>query len=224
MLETTLKDIAARFVDFVRSKDEPWQGVTEFPPEVVRIFADTISAAGFDPHTVVAGTAIGHYRDQDGSRTGETFLINTLCPFKVVTDKGGDYVVATEWLNGAFIMVTDQHHSREELINRLVVEIKRSVPLEPVPLTSEGDLLREYPPDDRLGAPFVDHARDDSVLNIGVVGLHMYCNGWMDRTKTSATHDAIVCRQCHLRVTFPTEVRTYGELRQALAEKANAPV
>ncbi|OGI16355.1 MAG: hypothetical protein A2Z52_01790 [Candidatus Moranbacteria bacterium RBG_19FT_COMBO_42_6] len=65
---------------------------------------------------------------------------------------------------------------------------------------------------------FVNHARDEHNLE-STVGLHEYCNGWMDRQRSTKTHDIIVCRKCHLRIPFPKEIKTYGEFRQAMADK-----
>ena len=106
---------------------------------------------------------------------------------------------------------------REELIKFVQAEIERSIPLEPIQLTPEGDFLLEYPPNLTPGF-LVDHTRDDHRLN-SCVGVHKYCGSWMDRHGATATHDAISCRGCRLRVLFPKEVKTYGELRQTLAAK-----
>ncbi len=117
------------------------------------------------------------------------------------------------------IVPGDRNESREKLVGAIALEIERSVPLEPVQLTSEGDLLGEYPPG-LLGFGyeyFVNHTRDDHSLNT-CVGVHLHCDSWMDRRRTTATHDAIICKVCRLRVLFPKEIKTYGELRKFLAK------
>ena len=215
--------ITSRFVD-LGLKYKRWDEVKTLPADEMQALFDTVSAAGFDVKKVVLGKLVGHYRDQDGSSTGETYPINGLCPFKVVSQEDGDHYFATGWLDCALRRViygsTRQNEDREKLIKVMTGEIERSVPLAPIQLTPEGDLLREYPPGTlAFGLEyFVDHTRNDRQLS-SCVGIHEFCNCWMDRTRATKTHDAIVCRGCHLRVLFPKEVKTYGDLRQALASQ-----
>lgn len=216
-------DLAERFVDLAFAH-ERWNEVKTLSAAEVQILFDTVSAAGFKPQKVVAGRLVGNYRDQDGSSTGETYPINSLCAFKVVNEEGGDHYFATGWLDCALRRVAmKKDEGREKLIEVVAAEIERSVPLEPVQLTPEGDLLREYPPSTlAFGLEyFVKHTRDENDLG-SCVGVHEFCDGWMDRRRATKTHDAIVCRRCHLRVPFPVSVKTYGDLRQALAAKVVA--
>jgi len=48
--------------------------------------------------------------------------------------------------------------------------------------------------------------------------MHEEC-GSVDFKSISATHNAIYCRHCGLRVAIPKEIDTYGKLRQYLADK-----
>ncbi len=219
-------DVATQFVDLALSVDwgKLWAEVEGLPDNKMQILFETVAVAGFNPEKVVPGKLVGHYRDQDGSSTGETYSINSLCPFKVVGQEGGDHYFATGWLDCAlrrmFGMMNWQKENDQQLIEAVAAEIERSVPLIPILLTPEGDLLRECSPRPQFSGLeyFVDHTRDENGLN-SCVGMHEYCNGWMDRTRATKMHDAIVCRACHLRVLFPREIKTYGELRQALASK-----
>ena len=215
-------DVATLFVDLAL-KHKRWDEIKTLPADEVQIFFNTVSAAGFNAKKVVAGKLVGHYRDQDGSSTGETYPINSLCPLKV-TGEDCDHYFATGWLDCALRRMvyggTQQNEGREKLIEVMTGEIERSVPLEPIQLTPEGDLLREYPPSTHpfgLGY-FVKHTRDENNLD-SCVGVHEFCNCWMNRARATKTHDAIVCRGCHLRVLFPKEVKTYGDLRQALVSQ-----
>lgn len=217
MSNKTIK-LAESFVDLVlMHAHEHWNA------DKVQILFDTVSAAGFKPKKIVLGKLLGHYRDQDGSSTGETYPINGLCPFKVISGEDKDDYLATGWLDSAFRRVAMSKHKqedREELVEVISTEIRQSVPLEPIQLTPEGDLLREYPPSPTtFGLQyFVKHTTDKSDLK-SCVGVHEFCNGWMDLMRVTETHNVIVCRRCHLRVLFPKEVKTYGDLRQALATK-----
>lgn len=216
-------DVATRFVDLAL-KHERWGEVKTLPADDVQVLFDTVSAAGFNLKKVASGKLVGHYCDQDGSSTGETYPINSLCPFKMVGQEDGDHYFATGWLDCALRRVVygmaRQNESREKVIEMMAEEIERSVPLEPIQLTPEGDFLREYPPNTlAFGLEyFVKHTRDENDLG-SCVGVHEFCNCWMDRTRATKMHDAIVCRGCHLQVLFPKEVKTYGDLRQALASQ-----
>ncbi len=205
-------EIATSFVDLALKND--WSKVKELSAGEVQILFATVFAAGFEPTKVVLGKLVGHYRDQDGSSTGETYPINSSCPYKVISRDGDDHYYATGWLEYAWYFVK-RGTDRQEQIKAIQHEIERSVPLKPIQLTAEGDLLREYPLSDGY---FVDHTRDDRELS-DCVGVHDFCNGWMDRTRATETHDAIVCDSCPLRVLFPKEIKTYGELRQVLASE-----
>lgn len=213
-------DVVTRFVDLAL-KHKQWDEVKTFPANEIQVLFDTVFAAGFNPKKVVLGKLVGHYCDQDGSSTGETYPINSLGPFKVVGQEDNDHYFATGWLDCALRRVvyggTQQNESRKKLIRVMNKEVERSVPLEPIQLTPEGDLLREYPPSAlAFGFEyFVKHTRNKNNLD-SCVGVHEFCNCWMDRTRSTKMHDAIVCRGCHLRVLFPKKVKTYGDLRQAL--------
>ncbi len=215
--------IASRFVDLAL-KYKRWDEVNELPNNEVQVLFEIVVAAGFEPKCIVLGKLKGNYLDQDGSRTGKTYPINSLCPFKAVNQEGGDHYFATGWLDCALRRVvygsTRQNENRKKLIEVMTEEIERSIPLKPIQLTPEGDLLREYPPSTpAFGLEyFVKHTRDENDLG-SCVGVHEFCNCWMDRARATKTHDAIVCRRCHLRVLFPKEVKTYGDLRQALASQ-----
>lgn len=48
---------------------------------------------------------------------------------------------------------------------------------------------------------------------------HNVCNGCLDLVRISAKHQAIICRECLLRVVFPLTVKTFGDLRRYLRER-----
>lgn len=210
----TTTEIAQSFVDLALKYD--WGLVTELPPSDVQILFETVSAAGFKVMKVVPGKLRGDYLEQGGERTGKTYPINSFCPYKVVSQTGEDYFHATGWLDCALRLVIRTGMDRPQLIKRVQQEIKRSIPLDPIKLTTEGDMLREYP--SSSNDYFVDHTRDDCILS-SCVGIHDRCNGWVERLKATATYDALSCRHCHMRILFPKEVKTYRDLRKALASK-----
>ncbi len=203
-------EVAKRFVELVLKYDKKeWQTTFALPAQEMAILFGTVLEAGFEVKEVVVGKLVGHHRDQDGSSTGETYPINCVCPFKVVAEEGENHFKATGWLDDMLqrVLAAPSKEGREQLIEQITVQIEESVPLAPIQLTLEGDLLREYPSTGHK------HARDKD--NFGS-GVHEHCNGWMDRHRATEKCDTIVCRSCHLRVYIPREVKTYGDLREAM--------
>lgn len=205
----TTQKIAQRFVDlppgFVRcdyrSDDD------RAAQENSKVLFDVVVAAGFDPKKVILGRLTRRYSDSN-----ETYPINSLCPFKVVNQEDEDDYCATGWLDCIVRKVNSAGRLEGEkyimLIKEIEHEIEKSIPLQPIQLTIDGDELLEYPKDGYLPG----HTRDNHKLD-SCVGVHAYCKSWMDRVRATAKHDAILCRGCHLRVLFPREVATYGNLR-----------
>ena len=71
-------------------------------------------------------------------------------------------------------------------------------------LTTFGEALRPYPNSDM---------KNERVLGT-CIACHFMCNGFVDIKEVSPTHNALVCRSCHLRVVVPNTVKTFGDLRQ----------
>lgn len=222
-----IDNVVERFVDLVLKRGQ--QGVVEeWLEEDIQVILEIVSDAGFDPKTILPGELVGYYLNPDGSRTGKTFPVNSFCMLKVVDSDGGNLSFATGWLDCAFKRVVSgsqkQGESREQLIKAIADEIKRSVPMEPIRLNLEGDILCEYPPVAKAFELeyFVKHTRDHSDL-CGCVGIHKNCNSWMDRHQATDTHDAILCSGCGLQVLFPKEVKTFGDLRE-VSNRIKIPV
>ncbi len=209
----TKPNIVGAFVALSLGHD--WSKDNGLAADEIQLLFEVVSVAGFEPREVVLGKLRGNYIEQDGSPTGETYPINDTCPYRVVNQEGGDHYRATKWLDGA-LKLARSGTNRDQLATSIQKEIERSVPLEPVQLTPEGDFLLELPPEHGC---FVDHARDWSQFKMSA-GVHQYCRGWVDRTRVTKAHDVLVCRRCHLRVLFPTAVNTYGELRHYFTSKA----
>lgn len=204
-------DIVAKFVDLVLSKN--WKEINELSEEETETILRVLSDAGFEVDTLVYGNLKGYYRDQDGSAL-DSYPINTLCPFIVKDQERKRSYSATQWLDCILqkIVTVERNRTNRDTIRKLIQkEIERSVPMKPIQLTAEGDFLCEYPPNGCLA----EHTRDNDKLP-SCVGVHKICNGWVDRRRTTETHDVLVCRQCHLRVLIPKEIQTYGELRRTL--------
>ncbi|HLD51056.1 hypothetical protein A3K34_01985 [candidate division WWE3 bacterium RIFOXYC1_FULL_40_10] len=208
------------FADLVvKYKDTGWEHQTHLSDTELKVVEDIVKAAGFDPQLITLGRLYGHYTDQDGSKTGETYCINGYFPYKVISRDGEDYM-ATGWLNDIFRLATAFLRNRDRLIAEVTAQVLKSVPLMPIQLTEEGDFLREYPPRPLFAGYeyFVTHTADEAKLAC-CVGVHDLCNGWVDRRQASKEQDVLSCRRCGLRVYFPHKVKTYGDLRKALNER-----
>lgn len=46
------------------------------------------------------------------------------------------------------------------------------------------------------------------------VGVHLYCDGFMDIKRVAESWNAICCRNCHLRAVVPLSVKTVAQLRE----------
>lgn len=206
-MRNEIVETARQFVDCMHGEERSSE-------KDVMVFFKIVAMAGFEPSLVVPGRLVGNYLDQDGSKTGETYPINTTNPYKVVGQNGCDHYHATGWLD-SIVRITGKALDREECIQRVRREIERSMPLEPIKLTAEGDMLKECHP--AINTEYlVDHTRDTDAIRM-TAGVHAYCRGYLDRVEISATHNALVCRRCHLRVPFPKTAATYGALRGTLA-------
>lgn len=213
--------VASRFVDLALKHKNDWANIKELPGDEMQILLDTVSAAGFKPKAVIHKKLVGQYRDQDGN-TGETYPINELCPIKVVNKSGGSNYLATGWLDCLLRQVVFGANQMSDSLNKLVeavtFEIERSIPLLAIKLTRENDFLQE--PNPPLGHGhleyLVDHTKDKDSLYRNYIGLHAVCGNSLERKPGSETHSVITCNGCFLRIPFPKEIGTYGELRHYL--------
>ena len=93
--------------------------------------------------------------------------------------------------------------------------MSNKLPLEPIELTLEGDLLVE-----RHFGGSTDHTSENDVLE-SWVGIHKGCGYAIYRRDSNEKFDCLVCSGCFLRILFFREIRTYGELRKYLVAEHN---
>lgn len=55
---------------------------------------------------------------------------------------------------------------------------------------------------------------DLHATRVTLFGVHDVCGGKFVFHRISPTHHAILCRICILRIPIPSEIRTYGKLRE----------
>lgn len=211
-VETQTAKMVADFTALVYSP--AWISKTELSTHALDIVAQLLCKAGHDVGTVAYGRLHGEYRDLDGSRTGETYPINSDCPLKALAPDGKNNYRATEWLEvlyrriRSFLTSGVEPTIAEKEILRMVLD---SRPLPLIMLTSDGDSLREC---DHGGS----HTRDSHTLSSSAVGIHDCCHGFIDRRQISMSMDVLICRACYLRIPIPRSVKTYGDLRQYITE------
>lgn len=218
------RDIVGQFVDLVWNHD--WQKNEVLPDNDVELLLEVVRAAGFEPSSLAFGRLRGNYLDQDGRPNGSTYPINQACPYKVTDQENGDLWLATGWLDCLVRYALKcrpygyGQSPKASAIEKVQAEIENALPLEPIQLSSEGDMLREDSPRENTGAfPYlVSHKRDDNELD-DCAGVHKFCGGFLDRHHATERSDSLCCRKCYLRVLFPKEVVTLGDLRRELSAK-----
>jgi hypothetical protein len=192
-----------------------------------KLLLDVLDAAGFEDRTLEPGVLRGHYLDQDRSRTGKTYEINTRLPFWIkgknlphtVGWRGETYddFRSTIWLDRLWRQISqnDQALASIGLVDLVSGEIEKERPLEPI-------VFDRY--DDRMGVrtrQIGDSSppiRDDALLESSV-GVHLHCEGDMELRHTSPEWNALVCKKCFLRIPIPSELKTLGDLRTWLNPK-----
>ena len=205
-----MENLIRQFIDFAQIHAWKQTPVRLPSPDDMKIILAIVQAAGFDSKWIAVGKLHGQIRDQDGP-TGETYLINPLCPFKLLTPDHGDDYRATAWLEQTVEIAAGCCADLSGHLTKLTDRVERSRPLPPILLNSDEDLLGEYPSVDLL-----KHSRDSDQVSF-CAGVHLICRGWIDRHHSSAIRDALTCRRCGLRISFPKTIQTYGELRTYLA-------
>jgi len=210
--------IAVNFVDLALTHMlHEWQFESVLPEGGEAVLVATLQSVGFETVSgIVPGKLFGEYRDQGGSRTGEKYPLNKDFSFTAVKRDGKIHERATHWLDS---MIRQAGHkqsngmSKNGILVEVFVLLEQSKPLEPILLTVDGDFMQEYPRD-----KFFEHTRDDHTLS-SCVGIHKYCGGFMDHKETTETNSVIICRSCLLRILLPSEIKTYGELREYSAQQ-----
>lgn len=212
--------VITRFINIVRSV-KGWRNSTHLlsTEETLTIHL-ILREAGFEYKMITFGDLTDSRHNFDEEL--ETFPVNTLSPVMVMLENGAPHINATGWLDCLFRHITydcpkgEEHSTLNE--QKVRIAIADSRPLDPMKLTAVGDIFVEgYPSLKPSGYTyFVRHTRDGDELT-HIVGHHKRCGSQFNRRGATDTHDALVCFGCHIRVLFPREVRTYGELRAAFA-------
>ena len=201
-----------KFVELARKFQ--WTSWTEVDvAERDAVVLDVLCMAGFEVHHVKVKSLRGHYRDQDGTSTGETYPINPSCPLTVVSinwvnfdrqEEEEDDYRATIWLNNTVETVAAIRDD-EQATAKLAGIVTEAVPMLPIRLTWFGDTMVEPPSLD-------SHIREDDLIWKRSV-IHGQCMGYLDLHRCSDEWRSISCRKYRFHVYVPSNINTFGELR-----------
>lgn len=219
-----MKSAARRFVDLVLkhrgTRSQMRMHLKWITDEEKDILFELVRLAGFMPDELVTGKVFGTLTE--GGKSKE-FLINNVCPFKVVDKRKAALYGATGFLNCAIWSVGAPKVLRkrryEKLVDYIVSVVKDSIPFDPIKLSQEKDdyLICFTRYGSSLVKPpfFIKRLKDNDAISNFTVGVHSGCCGVMYRDPKE-----ISCARCGLKVSVPALVVTYGDLRRHLLSVA----
>ncbi len=215
---------ATDFVKLVQSRGN-WIAAkfADLNDEARALILGMLDVAGFEFEKIVDGELSLGVKDDENNPVGNT-VINRHIGFKVECADEFRTVNTTGWLDAMFARVATASGTPNAFFHLIVEDVTRLIdesrPFQMIRLTKQGDYLIEPVPHKgsyfTTGSDyFVKHKRDTDELP-GVFGFHKRCGGQIGRTLSNETQDALVCRNCYLRIPISTAVRTYGDLRKQL--------
>ena len=193
-----------------------------FSEEDAPIIEKVVELAGYEVKRLELGKLVHQYRSEGNNHS---FIVNKSCPFIVVNQEGINDPIATARLDSIFSLATALRVSENDRVEKemlLLKELKQMLPIQPIHLTADGDILMDQPSpivllSDRFEFP-VYVIQDEDEISSSVAGIHKYCGGIIECMQVTEKHKALVCRKCHLRILTPKEINTYGELREYMEE------
>lgn len=178
-----------------------------------------VEAAGFKVSSIDPGFwPVQERGGQNMDGTGRYSNFNQWCPYKVILEGTGDpNWNATGWLDTAvrYVRQALPRTTHEQIVRDLIIEVQRSIPLNPITLNEHGDALRENDPSYQSHNFFTSHTRDGDELR-SPAGLHVHCGGVIEIKQSTETQCVLVCESCYLRIRIPAYIKTYGNLRKVI--------
>ena len=175
-----------------------------------KVILDLLRYVGFKATHFTREASIRHHTDEDRHPTKETFELNSNSKIKVF-DGEEENSEATCWFDEIWRLVGQPAKYIGELGQKLITlskAIEESVQLKPIVLTKYYETLCEI-----YARTPEYHAHDEDELKT-IIGNHDICGGYLDLKPVSSCFNAIICRNCHLRVVIPKNIKTYKELRE----------
>ena len=212
-----LTEIVEAFLNLINKLDS--NAYQYLNNEEERVILNLLRATGQKPTKVTVESLIGCILDDDGRKTSQSYIINPRLRLCVHDCEGNISFAMSKWLEIFYdhsISYTPKNRRHPDNISILVKIIEESKPLTPIQLTHEGDILEEHYPHAGLEIHHA-HVNDKTILS-KKLGLHKYCEGEIWRIRVAREYNALYCNSCHLRISFPNIIWTYGELRKYMAQ------
>jgi len=216
--------IANRLYDFAKKVASQKQN-TQTSEEDLKDIMGILNDIGFGISGINSGKITIWLVDQDGSKIRPEGYLNHSFPFITLDENGNNDEYVTGWLVQTLSRVRGYVNEKQEsIISDLKNIINRSFPLEPIPLTNDGDYLIDTTPNTRCigGLHGYDFQRQRTRDTDGIhsrTAVHKYCRGLFDFRHVTKDKNVLLCSSCGLRILVPTKVKTYGELRKYMKSK-----
>ncbi len=186
------------------------EGKIESQEERQAITRRIVEMAGYEIVSLENGKVYGReILDVDESRS---FVANPLSELRVLgIDENSEPSCYLEmlWRRAAGLL---KHPGREEALSYLNNEVTSHVgPFKPVVVSTLGEMISET-----FSQNYKHDGEETRLANSGRI-THGICRSYVDLKLISPTHNALVCRGCHMRIPIPMEVETIGQLRAHFA-------
>ena len=225
---TRVDQLAANFIALVRSKTkEEWVTFSDINQIDIGIIRDFLDVAD----QISDNLSIGRVRDSisihmmDEDDLSSTYAVNTVSPFLVCVDlSAGTYRCEQEcesirWLDVMLKTVLEHKQNIDTLIQLLVQKVISSQHMPPIIVNEYGEAFTEGK-DIYGGSNLFSRLKDSDRIGQNLKKLnHGHHSDIGFLRGGSKTHDVLFCKECGLRVPYPTEIKTFGELRSYLRER-----
>jgi hypothetical protein len=175
-----------------------------------------LQAVGFEGRLVIKGVI---------PRRKYEFSAEPVLDIRAVTSDGKDDAYVTSLLERLAITAVRLRSYValvEDAVSTIASHLSMWRPLVRVQLNLDGECLTGFCPlpeiNDFDEAGSMGHLyafpNELSVMETGkIVGVHELCGGLVERYRATPERDALICKQCGLRVLIDQKVKTHGELR-----------
>lgn len=244
----TIKKLVA-FAICIKPKEHYFKPAINISEENLQLMIHVAQIAGFDVDDIKVGELNKMTPSKSGWASDATDTqINSFtdrCLLKTIGDRKVTDWFASGWINAVMHDVwfgkameesmakahkdllgkeRDEKYSLENgKVQFVCKEIKRCVFPKPIPLTQDGDIMLIYDTDTSKGFWvrdwfLFDHVNDETKLP-KYPGEHKDCGGIFEIKNGAKGLTVLLCNECHLRLTFPETIKTYGDIRKFFEEK-----
>ena len=171
-------------------------------PKRLKLTRQLVEAAGYEIVVFEPGNV--HGRNITGPDESESYVANPITKLRVCShDDNTEPSIWLEQLTSRLSGVI-RHQGREAAAEKLTESLSKPGPFKPVVISKFGETICE------TFSQNLTHSGDDHSLSLVT---HMVCQCYVDLKSVSPSHNALVCRGCHMRVVIPKSLATVGDLR-----------